>query len=631
MTLEELEIVVKANVDEAIKQLDELKAKMEEIQNSEETQKNFKQISNDADDMSKSVSESAGAMDSATKSAEGLAPALAQSGVSMEALTTALAEALPVIASVCAVLLVVVAVVGAIVIAIKLLIAQYKALIKLFKAVLIPTIKVFKKVLQGFARAITKEITNAISTLNNRLHKGINNLVQVSTKLNTALSSLKSSLTQTGNALATAVAPVIEAIIPLMNSLLNTVTNLANGLAQITARLFGNATMFKRAKKVNEDYAKSVAKTTNANKGMLASFDELNVINDNSNGEASVYDMFENAPIESDILDFVDKLKEAWNSNDIGTLENIGADIGANVNNQIDNLPAYEWGMKIGEKINNALAIANGFLSQNQGKSIGTKIADFILGALGTLTPEQVGRFIANVINNGIGLVWSFVKRMNAEDGWNKVGKWIADSFSEAIRSIDATELGEAISGFVSGVLTMAYRFFVETDWVEVGNKIADVLIAVDWWDVLTKLVMAIWSVWQALETVRSTIWEKIKQALWNRLDSTTQMVLTVIGSTLKGILEAILMAGLGIPGVLATIWKTITQWFDGTVAPVFTPSYWSKLLEQINLPKVFKGIFNGVIAVVESAINKIITNINKLRWDVPDWIPRNRRREFWL
>lgn len=229
------------------------------------------------------------------------------------------------------------------------------------------------KTLKSLATLIRNEVAKAFDTLKQKAREGVDNLVQVNEKLNTSITSLKNNLTQTGNAIASAFAPVIESLTPLMDNLLTTITNAANGLAQITASLFGNATTFKRAKKVSDDYAKSLGGVSKAAKGALASFDELNVLASDDGGGAGagagIMDMFEDVEIDSKILDFTNKLKELWNANDIVGLENFGKDIGTKVNEQIDQLPTYEWARGIGEKINRALALANGFLSMNPRKN----------------------------------------------------------------------------------------------------------------------------------------------------------------------------------------------------------------------------------------------------------------------
>lgn len=238
------------------------------------------------------------------------------------------------------------------------------------KVVFAPVILLATNLAKKLADVVKNQVTKAFTELTTRTRQGIDNLAQVSTKLNDAISSLQNNLTQAGNSMASAFEPVIEAIIPLMNNLLDTVVNTANGIAQVTASLFGNATTFKKAKKSTDDYSKSLAGAGKAAKNALASFDELNVLpsDQGSGAGAGILDMFEDVPIDQKILDFTNKLKELWNADDIKGLENLGKTLGEKVNKQIEELPAYEWAKGIGEKINKALALVNGFLSTNPRK-----------------------------------------------------------------------------------------------------------------------------------------------------------------------------------------------------------------------------------------------------------------------
>lgn len=136
---------------------------------------------------------------------------------------------------------------------------------------------------------------------------GVNNLVQVDKELNGVLSTSKSLGTQLKNSFATALAPAIKAIMPYVNDILNGLIDCTNSVAQFFAVLRGDTT-YKKAIKVNEDYAKSVKKAS----GALASFDKLNVIGGNGNAVAS--QMFEEVEVQTELnektLEWKDTLNE---------------------------------------------------------------------------------------------------------------------------------------------------------------------------------------------------------------------------------------------------------------------------------------------------------------------------------
>ena len=65
---------------------------------------------------------------------------------------------------------------------------------------------------------------------------------------------------------------------------------------------------------------------------------------------------------------------------------------------------------------------------------------------------------------------------------------------------------------------------------------------------------------------------------------------------------------------------EKIVGWFNQHVKPKFTASYWKEKFDTIK--ESAKSAFNGIITVIEKAINNIIKKINTLSWDIPDWVP---------
>jgi methyl-accepting chemotaxis protein len=65
---------------------------------------------------------------------------------------------------------------------------------------------------------------------------------------------------------------------------------------------------------------------------------------------------------------------------------------------------------------------------------------------------------------------------------------------------------------------------------------------------------------------------------------------------------------------------KPLKDWFNNSLKPIFTKDFWQGKWNTVK--DGAKGAFNGVIEIVEKAINWIIKQINKLSWDVPEWVP---------
>lgn len=199
--------------------------------------------------------------------------------------------------------------------------------------------------------------------------EGFNNLSQYSKQTNADLSALKSALTQLKNSLATAFAPILTVVTPVLQTLINYLATAITYIGKFVAALTGAKT-FTKATAVQEDYAASLGATGSAAekaKKQLAGFDELNILSDSSSsggggsaGTASPSEMFEEVPIDSEILDFASRLKEAFLA---GDWESIGALIGEKVGALFGDIDLSGIASAVGKIFKAAFDFRKGFLS----------------------------------------------------------------------------------------------------------------------------------------------------------------------------------------------------------------------------------------------------------------------------
>lgn len=79
---------------------------------------------------------------------------------------------------------------------------------------------------------------------------------------------------------------------------------------------------------------------------------------------------------------------------------------------------------------------------------------------------------------------------------------------------------------------------------------------------------------------------------------------------------------------IYSTIYNSkLCTWFRNTLLPKFSTSYWTNKFSTIK--DGAKSAFNGLIGIVEKAINNIIAKINTLSWKVPDWVPKIGGEKF--
>jgi uncharacterized protein YdcH (DUF465 family) len=130
-----------------------------------------------------------------------------------------------------------------------------------------------------------------IAFITQSISEGMQNIAQGSNVANGTLSRLATSFLYVRNSIASAFLPAIQAIEPALVSVMNKIADFMNWIGMLTARIFGNATTFTRAKPAAVNYAQSlggVAKQAKNAKGSLASFDQINTLQKNDNSSASV-------------------------------------------------------------------------------------------------------------------------------------------------------------------------------------------------------------------------------------------------------------------------------------------------------------------------------------------------------
>lgn len=631
MTLEELEIVVKANVKDATSKLEGLKAQMDG------TQGGFEQIAQESEKVAETVE---------------------KSSVEFQKLSTTLMQVGKIILKVLPFILAFIVAIKSISVIIKGLKTTFQTSFKILKGIGIAILSGTAKALQNIGRIAS----NLINILSNLATKGIKNLVQASTSLNKSMSEIYGRVIQLGNALATTVAPIIRAIEPLISSLLDSMIALANFMAQVTASLFGNATTFKKATKVTTDYAGAVGKANN----QLAKFDELNVLSDNSKGGVMTppQDMFENVEINKDILDWADKIKEKFE--EIKKLFRKGDFFGAGdlfgklFNNEINKISAYDIGQGIAKKINEAMLLINGFLSNNPLGSIGAKLGEFIKGWIEEINPEYIGFFLANVINNAVAFVngfldqkpfdnlgtkiadmlltmvstidgqelgraianvimtavdvlKDFVERMNNEDGWQKVGQWIADSLNSMIENLNPEDMADAISGFITGLLDTALAFFENADWDMITDKIYDTIAGISWGEIIVKVVELIFKIWKLKLSVTWAILSGIATDIFDWITTAVkESIISAVRSVFNSLFTVIDDNGVDVLDKLSMVWLDVTHWWNGIM----------EQLKSGHFADAIKDVVNSIGEILERGVNAIIFQLNKLSWEVPDWVP---------
>ncbi len=166
------------------------------------------------------------------------------------------------------------------------------------------------------------------------IRDGYKNLYNDNEKFQSSVDNLKASLTTLKNALAAAFSPIVETAIPYIQKLVGWLTEAVNMIGQLIAALTGRKTYtraIRQTAEASKEAADATDEETDAINRQLSPLDKMNVVTsqkdkdkDKDKGDGSSFGtMFEEVPIDSNILDFAEKirdilenffapLKEAW-------------------------------------------------------------------------------------------------------------------------------------------------------------------------------------------------------------------------------------------------------------------------------------------------------------------------------
>ena len=133
---------------------------------------------------------------------------------------------------------------------------------------------------------IFSRITSAFNSMVASLKEGFENLAQYSSEYNRSISQLKSSQAELKNNMAAAFAPIMNWIVPALSTLVSWISSACEAISRFFAVLGGKST-YTKATKQAVNYAKAVKSADSAQKGALASFDDLNVLSNSSGGSGS--------------------------------------------------------------------------------------------------------------------------------------------------------------------------------------------------------------------------------------------------------------------------------------------------------------------------------------------------------
>lgn len=387
-----------------------------------------------------------------------------------------------------------------------------------------------------------RSLFTLMSKLRSALVDGYKNLARYSSRTNAAISSLMSALTRLKNSFAAAFDPILRAAAPALVTLINLISNAVSKIGMLTAALTGAKT-FTKATTIQENYAKSLDKTSKSAKkakAVLASFDELNILDDNSSdstkddGSVDPSKMFEQVPIDSAVLDFADKLKKAFEEAD---WKGLGILLGDKINELVDSVDWSGWGTKIGKGMNAAIQTLYYTVDTVDWVNIGKHLAEAVNSIINEVDWDIFGRLLAKKFTVALDVAGGFLKELD----WTAVLQAFTSGFSgfynelqEWLESKDWHRIGEIITAKLSDALRNgnvegAVKSFFDA-FTEAINSLADLMDGIDFYQVAKDLVEML------IRAVSGVSWDELTEALGRLIGESVDAVIQILSGSLADV-----------------------------------------------------------------------------------------------
>lgn len=422
-------------------------------------------------------------------------------------------------------------------------------------------------------------------------------LVNKSLQLQQAISNMKVAWQGLGNTLAEWIMPVITNVIRWLTVAIAKINMFIRAVLGYEIVSTGSSSATKKAAGGVSSYANAVNGATKAVeklKRVTMGFDELNIIPNTQDSGSSGSGSF--------------------GGGDIGaSMGGIGAEAILN-EEDVENLEKFK------KKMEEIKEFLQGFIP----------IALTAIGIVGCVaclfTSNWVGA-VAFGAMAGVGIqigmengAWAQMAE-GIKNIWNNIKEWfkeyVAPVFTkefwsekwEKVKKACLEKLVEITIGIIAKVLE------VQSWW---DTNVAPIFTKQYWKDIFDKVKQGIK---EKLDEIKTTFTEK-----WNGVKSwyNTNIAPKFTKEYWKGVFNKVKEAAATkleeVRSTISTKWNSVKSWFSTNVAPKFTATYWKNKFGSIK--DGAKHAFNGVIEAVERAINTIVSRINELSWQVPDWVP---------
>lgn len=205
----------------------------------------------------------------------------------------------------------------------------------------------------------------------------------------------------------------------------------------------------------------------------------------------------------------------------------------------------YEVGSTIGQKLNEAMDSIPWDKIQDGARKIGTNIAQFINGFIATTDWNQVGNTFAQGLNTIIYFGYSFITTFN----WGNFGQAIGNAINGFFQNVDWAVAGQTLSDGIKGILDSAIIAIENLDTTSIAKAIVDFVSNIDWWTIAGKVIeLFLRALIEALIVLPvqlgMVLGEKLKEGIDRATEKIKEKTKESGGNVILGLLEGIAEIG---------------------------------------------------------------------------------------
>ncbi len=291
----------------------------------------------------------------------------------------------------------------------------------------------------------------------------------------------------------------------------------------------------------------------------------------------------------------------------------------------------YEIGTIIGEKLNNALAKIYWDKIKNKAKNIASGIAQMLNSFIGTTDWKQVGDTVAQGLNTAIYFAYNFVTTFD----WKQFGKAIINSVNGFIKNTDWSSISETMSKLAIGVYNAVTEFISNIDWQALVDAIINWIKGIDYSGIAQSLSEMLGTAIASILKLGIVIGEKISEGIDSAKQYFQEKIEECGGNIVLGILKGIGDAVIGIgQWINDNIFKPFIDGFKnvfGIHSPSTVMAEMGRFLIE-GLKQGLLGIWEAVAGIFTGFAENVKNKFNEIKNGVSEWAGnvKSKVKECW-